>query len=361
MMNATLICDMQFGSTGKGLIAGVLAELEAPDTVMAAWSMNAGHTYVNAVGRKFVHCMVPNGIVSPNIKKIMIGPGSQIGLDKLVEELNSCSDIIASNRNLEVIIHENACVIQPRHIQEENATMTGIGSTKKGCGAALIEKIRRSADVFSEIVVGQKIKEVNNLRKLGYPIRVVDTDQWYRAIKASRKIQIEGAQGYSLGMNAGFYPYVTSRECTPAQIASDLLFPIREIGDVVGTMRTYPIRVANRFNTEGHMIGWSGPCYDDQEETTFEELGQESEFTTVTKLKRRIFTFSETQCRHAMFHVKPTKVFLNFANYCTPDRLQEITGIIGQCAHDEQCGGVYYIGNGPSSKDVTYPCGAPVL
>jgi len=61
MNHCTLICDMQFGSTGKGLIAGYLAKRDEPDTLVSQWSANAGHTYIDSEGRKFVHCMIPNG------------------------------------------------------------------------------------------------------------------------------------------------------------------------------------------------------------------------------------------------------------------------------------------------------------
>ena len=44
---AYLICDMQYGSTGKGLLAGYLAMNHGPDTLMTAWGPNSGHTYVN--------------------------------------------------------------------------------------------------------------------------------------------------------------------------------------------------------------------------------------------------------------------------------------------------------------------------
>ena len=68
MKQINVIVDLQFGSTGKGLLAGYLAETTKPDTVITAWAANAGHTYINADGRKFVHTMLANGIVSPNLR-----------------------------------------------------------------------------------------------------------------------------------------------------------------------------------------------------------------------------------------------------------------------------------------------------
>lgn len=348
MKKATLICDMQFGSTGKGLIAGYLAERDNPDVVMTAWSMNAGHTYIDSYGRKFVHCMLANGIVSENLKYVLIGPGSQIGIAKLIEEARACRDLL---EGVLILIHPNACVIQQHHIDEENATMTGIGSTKKGCGAALVEKIRRRTNQFitaEKFSAGIATLAIN----AGVHIRVCTHEQYMGVVWGAQRIQVEGAQGYSLGINSGFYPYVTSRECTPAQIASDVLLPLPMIDKVVGTMRTFPIRVANRYDELGNQVGWSGPCYGDQQEISFEQLGQETELTTVTKLPRRIFTFSREQCRAAMAQIMPDEVFLNFANYATDSEYAEIEHTINEAAWDFSCGGVKYVGNGPTSRDV---------
>ena len=159
---------------------------------------------------------------------------------------------------------------------------------------------------------------------------------------------MEGAQGFSLGLHNGFYPYVTSRECTPAQICSDCNIPLAMVEKVVGTMRTYPIRVANRYDEQGNQIGWSGPAYEGQRELTWEEMGVTPEKTTVTKLTRRIFQFSEEQTRQAMQVVMPDEIFLNFANYCgNEEELAEIIETISR-----EGGDVSYIGWGDSAAHI---------
>ncbi|AXH72350.1 MAG: adenylosuccinate synthetase [Caudoviricetes sp.] len=364
---ATLICDLQFGSTGKGLIAGYLAERDKPDTVITAWSANAGHTYIDRAGRKYVHCMLANGIVSPNLKQVLIGPGSQLDLCKLKREIEECKDILL-DRGAVIYIHGSACVISERHIQEEAGPMTKIGSTKKGCGAALIEKIRRNPE-GKAITIGQFAEKWENMWSEteanknvrcedwitpDIPCYIVDNAGWQQCLLEAEHIQIEGAQGYSLGLNSGFYPYVTSRECTPAQIVSDCAFPMQWVTKVVGTMRTYPIRVANRYDAEGNMVGYSGPGYDDQKETTFEELGQATELTTVTRLPRRIFTFSQEQTRQALMTVRPDEIFLNFVNYCDDQTLGFIINQIYGAAIDAGIpySPLRYIGRGPAVQDV---------
>lgn len=345
---ATIICDMAFGSTGKGLMAGYLAERDKPDTIMSAWSANAGHTNIDSTGRKFVHCMLPNGITSPNLRTVLIGPGSQLNLNQLIEEARQCRDLLQSAK---VIIHPNACVIQQRHVEEEAGPMTKIGSTKKGCGAAMVEKIRR--DPESKIIAKHFEHTVAIMAaEAEVPVYVGTAEEYELAIEEAERIQVEGAQGYSLGINAGFYPYVTSRECTPAQIASDTLLPLAMIGEIVGVMRTYPIRVANRYDEEGNMVGWSGPSYRDQAELSFEKIGQEVEYTTVTKLPRRIFDFSEEQCYRAMRTIRPTQILLNFYQYDTPEEAARKVEIINRAAREIGCGGVRYLGHGPAVTDV---------
>lgn len=362
MKKATIICDMQFGSTGKGLIAGYLAERDQPDVVVTAWSANAGHTYINREGRKWVHCMLANGIVSPKLKTVLIGGGSQMSIPVLLKEIMGSLDLLQGKS---ILIHENACIIQDRHIEEENGPMTKIGSTKKGCGAAMIEKIRRNpeskivakhlldcglesgiCDDFGEL---KSFKSVSHhFEELGVCVKVVSNAEYLKVLHAAERVQVEGAQGFSLGLHNGFYPYVTSRECTPAQICSDCNIPLAMVEKVVGTMRTYPIRVANRYDEQGNQIGWSGPCYPDQKELTWEEMGVTPEKTTVTKLTRRIFGFSREQTCQAIQVVMPDEIFLNFANYCgDEEELAEIIEVISR-----EGGDVSYIGWGDSAAHI---------
>lgn len=204
----TVICDMAFGSTGKGLIAGYLAKKNAPDTVITSWNPNAGHTFTDSNGRVFLHCALANGVVSPDLERIMIAPGSQVDLPRLAMELRQCSDLVQDKK---LIIHENAAVIGQRHRDEEAGPMTSIGSTKKGCGACAAEKIRRHTPDRITVKANRELVE-QYLAGNGCPtlLEVVDTDGWLKHLDRSNTIQVEGAQGFSLGVNSGFYPYCLS-------------------------------------------------------------------------------------------------------------------------------------------------------
>lgn len=339
-----LIVDLQFGSTGKGLIAGYLARAYAPDTVVTAWAANAGHTFIDYDGRKFVHTMVANGVVSPNLKRLMLGAGSLINMDSLLSELTACADLL---KGVDVVIHENAGIILQRHRDEESADGVGkIGSTRKGCGAAQINRIRRDVsqlNVAKHCIPSHAVSE---------RVRVVSVKEYNQLLDQGRIVQIEGAQGYSLSIYHGFYPYVTSRDVSTAQIMADCCIPWN-YGDinVVGCARTYPIRVANRFDSQGVQTEYSGICYPDQKETSFERLGQATELTTVTKLPRRIFTFSNEQIAAAIRQNGVNEVFLNFCNYASETEL-------GRIVKDIESAGapVMYMGYGATARDVRF-CG----
>jgi adenylosuccinate synthase len=147
-------------------------------------------------------------------------------------------------------------------------------------------------------------------------------------------------------MYHGFYPYTTSRDVSTAQTIADCALPYGAAGQIIGTCRTYPIRVANRFDSAGNQVGWSGPYYDDQEETSFEAIGQKVELTTVTRLPRRIFTYSKQQIEQAVRVNGITKMFLNFANYATQEKLDEISN------HIKSLTELTWLGWGPTEKDV---------
>jgi adenylosuccinate synthase len=302
-----LIVDLQYGSCGKGLLAGWLAEHNNYDTIVIAWSPNAGHTYINRDGRKFVNTALPNGIVSKNLKKILIGPGSVVNGDQLLDEIARYVDLLDG---VDIMIHESAAVVTQEHRDAEAQYAYGIGSTMKGVGEAVISKIRRPRDknvIARDAFVSTPLEG-----------HVVSAEEYNRALDMSDRVLIEGAQGFSLSINQGFYPFVTSRDCTTHQILSDCAIPRRLVNEglrVFGACRTYPIRVANRYDKDGNMIGTSGPCYSDQREISWSELGMEPETTTVTKLPRRIFTWSDQQIADAIRMNGVDFVFLNFINY----------------------------------------------
>lgn len=339
-----MVVDLQFGSTGKGLLVGWLAQRHNYDTVMTAWAPNAGHTFIDEGGRKYVHTMLGNGVVCPTLRRIMIGPGSTLDLDNLLIEIVQCSDHIL-NRDISIFIHPHAAVVTDEHRAIEAVTMTAIGSTKKGVGAAMASKIARNPGqkTVAKDFADHPIFGLENVALVRDPL------DWMSIYQMSDRVLIEGAQGFGLSIQHGFYPYTTSRDVTPHQILADCGVPFTDSVNVTvyGTARTYPIRVANRFNEAGQQVGFSGPHYPDQVEIAWADLGMEAELTTVTKLPRRIFTYSKQQMSFAMQVCSPDVVFLNFVNYLR--HMDQFVDIVDSITEDGT--GVIF-GIGPTVKDV---------
>lgn len=331
-LNAYAIVDLQYGSTGKGALAGYLAKNQAPDGVVCAFGPNAGHTFIDADGTKFVHVMMPMGALSRAIKRVFIGPGAVVHPELLQIEHESLK---AKGYDYELLIHENAAVVLERH-REAEAGLGRIGSTQKGTGAALAEKITRSWN-------GAPGTNTAAVALMGTPLEghIVSVPEYNDLMDKTELLQIEGAQGFSLSVHHGFYPYITSRDCTIAQLLSDCAVPMRRMKlQVYGTARTFPIRVNNK-------TGSSGPCYHDQEEVSWEKMGVEPELTTVTRLPRRIFTFSMEQIQQACRMNGVDRMFLNFCNYMPEgarplaSRIQAATGVP-----------VRWLGWGPKENDI---------
>lgn len=337
-----LITDCQFGSTGKGLFAGYLAQHQQPDTLVMAPSPNAGHTLV-LPGHTLIHKMLPLGVTSRALRRIILGPGSILDLDRLQSEIEylRLHKLIADD--VSIYVHRNAAVVLPEHRDAEAEGGTAPGSTRQGTGAAQMARVKRSP------------KALNVADAIQHPVwdlvERVNTTQLQGLFFSSVRAQVEGCQGYSLSVFHGVYPYVTCRDVTTASLLSDCGIPLPSLRSlhVFGTFRTYPIRVANRPESGEN----SGPTYDDSREIQFADLGLKQELTTVTKLPRRLFTFSYQQAIEACAQNRVNSAFLNFAQY-PPDfaALRDIWLRLSECTR------VDYFGFGPRPEDV-YRIGAP--
>ena len=298
---ADMIVDLQYGSTGKGLIAGYKAVNDMPDVVITANMPNAGHTFIDHQGNKMVHKVLPNGLVSPRCRYVLIGPGAVFDMQRLLHEYHDAC--LMGYDQYQIYIHHAAVMLQPEHKEAEAANVK-IGSTMQGSGAAMMAKILRDPD--NNPTIGAMHEEILNLPR---NIHVVNNRTYLGVIQDAEYILLEGAQGFSLSVNEKFYPYCTSRDTGPARFLSDMGVPVPYLNKVIGSARVHPIRVGSPAG------GYSGDCYSDQMELTWDDIGVEAELTTVTKRERRVFTWSHNQFTDAMNYMMPDEIFLNFCNY----------------------------------------------
>jgi adenylosuccinate synthase len=309
------VVDGQWGSCGKGLIAGYLAQHHKVSIASTNNLPNAGHTVILEDGSTFISKILPcSAFLNTNGQKVvsLIGPGAGFSIPRLQAEMEMCG--IGPEL---VRIHPRAMVVTEKHAEIERGAQgtKHIASTMQGSGSARAEKIMRGANVklardFPEL---ESMVETNWLKYVAKE-GLLDNSIWLH----------EGSQGFSLGMNHGsHYPFCTSRECTVARELTDLGMPPEATGEVYLVIRPFPIRVGNVIE-DGKQVGYSGDVYEDQTELSWAEIKEMSgypedydlkEMTTVTKRLRRVFTFSMDQVLMAAFVNGATKIALNFANY----------------------------------------------
>jgi len=344
---AYVLVDGQFGSTGKGLLAGVLANYGAGAITHCTTNAgpNSGHTaylpgqLAGAVEeRKIVTQQVP--VASAFLSLMGYGCDTLINAGAMIEPEILRREVEEWLDYKRVFIHPNAAVIDPEDVLRDKAIVSAIAGTGKGTGPALAQKVLRDPNATAESY---------------YQPMLPGTDgsgfdrTWDRFWDWSRDVVfVETAQGYSLGLNSSrFYPNVTSRECSVQQALADARIPAQMLQRAVACYRTFPIRVGNTDNSSG---GW----YPDQRETTFEALGQEPEITTVTKRVRRIAEWSRIQFRESIACNMPDVVFINFMNYLPEDRWNEFLSLmkLDYMAVMGHAPEAILIGTGPRSRDV---------
>lgn len=293
------LVDGQYGSTGKGLLASYLAAMHGSkvDMVLSNAGPNSGHTFYHE-GTKWVLKQVPVMAAYLHLNKTPVQAyltnGAIVDRDILAQEIQKL-EMEPHN----VLVNRGAAHIGPMEKFDDRATVNSVASTGQGVGPAMIEKLRRKTNEFYEAYY-----------------RVDPLPTFIQYDYRASTIFMEIAQGFSLGINSGFYPYTTSRECTVSQGLSDAGLPPCAASRTFMSVRTYPIRVGNSE------LGWSGPCYQDQAELSWSQVGDSGmapEYTTVTGRMRRVFSWSNKQFMDAIHANAPDVIFVNFMNYLPRD------------------------------------------
>ena len=294
---AHFVVDGQFGSTGKGLISAALGHEfgDRPNVVTNNAGPNSGHTHYDRSGNPVILKQMPSFSAaaeeywSPGSGSITyLNAGTIINPERLRKDVDQTG--------IKPIVHPHAALIAPESFEEDEQTVRSVASTGQGVGPALASKVSRRREAVVEFLPTSHHWWVDSLSFTSFD-----------------RIMVEVSQGYSLGLNSGFYPYCTSRECSVQQAMSDARIPVSMFRGCILSVRTYPIRVGN---TEGS----SGPCYDDQHEISWDDIGVEPEYTTVTGRMRRVFTWSNRQFAEAVRHNDADIVFINFMNYLPEER-----------------------------------------
>lgn len=296
-----VVVGMQFGSEGKGAITSYLAPIMGMGVRTGA--ANAGHTMYHC-GKRYVMRQIPSVWTNP-LAELVIGVGAMISLPILLAEISAIEKVLPIRHRLS--IDPRAHVITDEQIARESEDDLGarIGSTsaraREGIGVASADKVLRSADVV-------RAGDVPSLR----PYCSDTVERVNERLDRGDCVLLEGAQGFSLSIEHGAFPFVTSRDTSAIGLAASVgvathAFPT----SVIGVTRTYPIRVS----------GNSGPFDPDSTEMSWKEVARRAgapslvEYTTVTGAVRRVATFSREGFVRACRVNRPTEIALTFADY----------------------------------------------
>ncbi|MEY3868773.1 MAG: hypothetical protein RLZZ338_2664 [Cyanobacteriota bacterium] len=284
----TVVVGGQFGSEAKGKVVSYLAN--EYDIAVRTGSPNAGHTVVFE-NNIYKLQQIPATFLNNNCT-LCIGAGALIDPKILKREVE-----ITQTKN-RLFIDPMAGIIEAQHAVEENLLSQTIGSTGKGCGAALIDRIRRQEFKFAK----------NCLQEY----QITDTTELInKGIDNGQTVLVEGTQGFGLSIYHGFYPYVTSRDTTAASFITEAGISPRLVTDIILVVRTYPIRVAGNSGPLPNEISWS---------ELSKRIGKNiQETSTVTKKIRRIAEFDMEIVKRAIIVNRPTQIALQFLNYLFPE------------------------------------------
>ena len=274
-MSCTVVVGAQWGDEGKGKIVDALS---ARAHVVARYQggPNAGHSVIHR-GETLVLHLVPSGILHAG-RRCLIGNGVVIDPWRLRDEvvaLESRGVPASSQLGVSAAAH----LILPYHRAVEASFERGpsaIGTTGRGIGFAYRDKAARTglrvADLFDREHFAAQVDRNLARLKLEYPeagaelgamsgARLLDDlaevaawleplvtdvgDELHTALRAEKRVLLEGAQGTLLDLDHGTYPYVTSSPASAAGAPLGVGRGPSVVQEVVGVTKAYTTRVGH--------------------------------------------------------------------------------------------------------------------
>lgn len=296
----------QWGSEGKGQIAAYLAPEYS--VLIRVGGPNAGHSVFEEDGPdKFYH--LPSGSNRNPKATLVLGPGAVIYPPVLLEEIQTHAIEIDRLK-----IDPRAMVIDDWDRAAESELRATIGSTAQGVGLATARKLLRKVELRPGAPLVRLAEDEPSLASYIRPTRSVLADAYQRR----KRIQLEGTQGTLLSIHHGSYPHVTSRDTTVCGCLAEAGIPPGRVRRSIMVCRTYPIRVANSYETGltsgpmGIEIDWGVVS---ERSGIPRDVLESRELSTTTKRLRRVSEFSWTDLASAAALNSPTDIALTFVDY----------------------------------------------
>jgi adenylosuccinate synthase len=311
-----VVVGAQWGDEGKGKLVDVLSE-SADLVVRYQGGANAGHTVV--IGEQhFVLHQIPSGILHPSTT-CLVGNGVVLDAEQFFTELDELV-----GRGIDVtgrlLVSDRAHLVLPLHkvLDKASEKSQKIGTTGRGIGPTYEDKVgRRGIRVGSlrnlEVarqLVAERVDRANHqlvglesdqrvsleehlalVERLAPRLLPLAADTGllvHRAVKARKRVLLEGAQGALLDVDHGTYPFVTSSNTTAGGAAVGAGIGPTAIDGVLGVVKAYTTRVGN------------GPLPTEAEPALEERLRQlGGEYGATTGRARRCGWFDANVVRYA--------------------------------------------------------------
>ena len=315
----TAVVGAQWGDEGKGKITDFFAS-NSDYVVRFHGGNNAGHTVI-VNGNTFKLHLIPSGIIYGEPISI-IGNGVVVDPKVLLDEID-----YIKNKGIKpkLMVSDRAHVIMPYHIALDSALSghqgtLAAGSTNRGIAPVYADKMFRNGirmiDLLEPQVFQEKLEKGYSFAKglmekslgVDFPITVdeifsqyieygIKLDEYifdtalelYNAHLNGQSILFEGAQGISLDVDHGIYPYTTSSNTAAGHISTGTGVSFRDIDRIIGVVKAYLSRVGESpLPSEIH----------GDEAKTLRDKGQE--YGTTTGRPRRVGWLDLVQIRQAV-------------------------------------------------------------
>ena len=315
----TAVVGAQWGDEGKGKITDFFA-CDSHYVVRFHGGNNAGHTVI-VNGNTFKLHLIPSGIIYGEPMSI-IGNGVVVDPKALLDEIAYVKE---KGIDPKLMVSDRAHVIMPYHIALDSALSghqggLAAGSTNRGIAPVYADKMFRNGirmiDLLEPQVFQEKLEkgyafakgliEKSLEQSLDITVNeifdtyvaygkalapyICDTSiELYNAHKAGKSILFEGAQGISLDVDHGIYPYTTSSNTAAGHISTGTGVSFRDIDRIIGVVKAYLSRVGESpLPSEIH----------GDEADALREKG--SEYGTTTGRPRRVGGLDLVQVRQAV-------------------------------------------------------------
>lgn len=269
----TTIVGAQWGDEGKGKITDFFAG-QSDYVVRFHGGNNAGHTVI-VDGKTFKLHLIPSGVIYGEPLSV-IGNGVVVDPKALIDEIQY---LIGKGIEPKLMVSDRAHVIMPYHIALDGALSNhqdnlAAGSTNRGIAPVYADKMYRNGirmidliepDIFSEKLdkgfdfnkglienaLGQSLdyskKEIyKTYIEYGKILEPYISDvsvELFNAYKKGKNILFEGAQGMSLDVDHGIYPYTTSSNTAAGHVSIGTGVSFKSVNRIIGVVKAYLSRV----------------------------------------------------------------------------------------------------------------------